>query len=741
MGFARPEFLWALPLVLVPVIIHLLSRLRYRRVVFPATRFLLESQRRHKIRVLLEDWLLLALRMVLVAAIILAFAQPRTQSAHLWASLTDEGEHFVFVLDDTLSMQSRRGPLETDSCWECAKSAAGALLKELVDRQGRARISVVRASQLAGESTRMDLIAESLSTDTLSRIVGMVETFPPSHSAAPLSQTMARTIEVFDLAREKAIFVLFSDFRAIDCHPAPLWTKISGRLQQTRCPVRLIPCALRYGAANVAITSLEPTGGIQAAHVPLGLRVSVRNFSDQALRDLTVELFCEDEPLPPIVLPEVPPGTDVHRELFVIPPYAGDVRVEVRLPSDMLEADNRRYLVVPVAESVKVLVVDADPAAGGGQFVELALSPGGGVHTGIACRRTTADGLLGEAIETFDLVCLVGAGLANRSLAERLKNFVAEGGGLLVWAGDRTDLATFVELFCQGPEAIFPVRLRALEEATPSVFLSTGNVEFVDHPGLRGLAALKGPIVDSIFVTRFWGLELLEHVDRANADEAGSPALGQVFLRLKTGQPLGVTFTFGRGKAALVATTADPSWNNWARVSPTFVVALLELVGYLARREAPIFSPMAGQMAEVKLPGGKTPAEVRYHLPGSDADEKRASAPVAVTSAGTLFTLAPGFGSIEWEEEGGKKSLRHFAANVDCRESDLRPATADEILRLFAGCDVAVIDPEAIAQVELSPTAMDVVPLFMAFALLVAALETATVFVTLRQRSGPKEGK
>ncbi|MCS7236713.1 MAG: BatA domain-containing protein [Thermoguttaceae bacterium] len=740
-GFARPEFLWALPLILLPVIIHLLSRLRYPRFVFPATRFLLEGQRRQKIRVLLQEWLLLALRMALIAGIVLAFARPRAESARLWGSLTGQREHFVIMLDDTLSMQSRRAALEAETCWQQAKSAVNEFIKELVSRHGSARISLFRVSQLVSEQIRVDLAGEVLNSETFSRIAGMVDAFPASFASVPVHQALARAVEVVDLARETVTVLVFSDFRAIDWQPGSQWGEISERLRQARCPVRLIPCASPYASGNVAITKLEPSGGIRAVGVPLALRLSIENFSDRSLRNVPVEVFCEGQPLPPIVIPELPAGTSAHHDFYAIPPHSGDLRIEARLPADVLEADNRRYLVVPVQEVVRVLLVAAELGSEDAQFVELALSPGGGVNTGIICRRSVGEALSQEAIESFDLICFLGGGVSDPLLAERLREFLANGGGLLYFVGPQTDLVRFEEDFCRGERGIFPVRLRGVKELAPSVFLSTGNVEFVEHPGLRGLAALKGPLVEPIFVSRYLAFDPAEELERSGLQAENRRLAGQVFLRLKEGQPLGMTFTFGRGKAALVATTAAPSWNNWARVSPSFVVTLLELAGYLARHERPVTSAVAGSLAKFEFPSGKLPAEVRYRLPGSDVDERLTSRPGTEDRLETLPVPMPGFGTLEWRTDDGQTVLRYFAANVDCRESDLRLVSSRDVAGLFAGCDVAVIEPESITQVDVAVQAVDIVPPMMSLVLLVLAAEAGAIFLTIRQRSGTRKGR
>jgi len=79
--FDFPTLLWwGLPLAAAPLLIHLLNRLRHKRVPFAAVEFLLASRHRYRTQVLLRQILLLALRTAAVAGIVLSLAQPRWTS-------------------------------------------------------------------------------------------------------------------------------------------------------------------------------------------------------------------------------------------------------------------------------------------------------------------------------------------------------------------------------------------------------------------------------------------------------------------------------------------------------------------------------------------------------------------------------------------------------------------------------------------------------------------------------------
>src|SRR5437660_8514370 len=71
----------------VPVIIHLLNRRRYKIVTWAAMRFLLNAQRQNTRKLRVEQLLLLAVRMGLVALIVIAMAAVSPWAEPLWAAI------------------------------------------------------------------------------------------------------------------------------------------------------------------------------------------------------------------------------------------------------------------------------------------------------------------------------------------------------------------------------------------------------------------------------------------------------------------------------------------------------------------------------------------------------------------------------------------------------------------------------------------------------------------------------
>ncbi|MBF4469983.1 vWA domain-containing protein [Flavobacterium sp. HJJ] len=103
MHFKHPEILYFLFLLIVPVLVHLFQLRRFKKEYFTNVRFLkaLSIQTRKSSKI--KKWLLLACRLLLIAFIILAFAQPFFESKD---SKNASNEMYI-ILDNSFSMQAK----------------------------------------------------------------------------------------------------------------------------------------------------------------------------------------------------------------------------------------------------------------------------------------------------------------------------------------------------------------------------------------------------------------------------------------------------------------------------------------------------------------------------------------------------------------------------------------------------------------------------------------------------------
>ena len=102
MQFKHPEILWALFLLVIPVLIHLFQLRRFQKTPFTNVAMLQKVVSESRKSNTLKKWLLLFTRLLLLAAIVLAFAQPFSSS-----ETALQQKETVIYLDDSFSMQAK----------------------------------------------------------------------------------------------------------------------------------------------------------------------------------------------------------------------------------------------------------------------------------------------------------------------------------------------------------------------------------------------------------------------------------------------------------------------------------------------------------------------------------------------------------------------------------------------------------------------------------------------------------
>ncbi len=114
MQFKHPEILYFLFLLAIPILVHLFQLRRFRKEYFTNVKFLRELSMQTRKSSKIKKWLLLCVRLLLLACLIIAFAQPFFKAK----GDNNKGNEMVILLDNSFSMQ--------------AKGSKGELLKRAV---------------------------------------------------------------------------------------------------------------------------------------------------------------------------------------------------------------------------------------------------------------------------------------------------------------------------------------------------------------------------------------------------------------------------------------------------------------------------------------------------------------------------------------------------------------------------------------------------------------------------------
>ena len=98
MRFAYPEFLFALSLIAIPIVIHLFNFRRFKKIYFTNVKFLKDIKEETTSRSKLKHLLVLLSRILAVSFLVFAFAQPFIPSVIKELQVMKEQSVFILII-------------------------------------------------------------------------------------------------------------------------------------------------------------------------------------------------------------------------------------------------------------------------------------------------------------------------------------------------------------------------------------------------------------------------------------------------------------------------------------------------------------------------------------------------------------------------------------------------------------------------------------------------------------------
>ncbi len=586
----------------VPIVIHLINRLRFRRVKFAAMEFLLQSQKKNRRRVLLEQILLLLLRLAAVAAVVALIARPMLpKDLPLFGGV--EIQHVVLI-DDSGSMGERLGD---KTAFDAAKEVAADIAAEAERRPEVHKLTLM----LASKPTDPIFASENLDSEFLAELSTRLESLSCSHRHLNMVDAVeAAKTHLLDQKGAVWNFHLLSDFRDADwADDAALATALH-EMADAGISTNLAK-TVAEPTGNLAVTELGGQLQVAAVDIPLRLSVKVKNFGEKLVENVRIALYVDGTKLPRnLLILKLEAGETASLEFDVEFPAPGahDVRAVVIGSEDTLEADNARYLAVDVAESHEILVIDGNPDRAAARYLQDALEPAPGI-TGYDVVAEDAEYLRRHPLGRFRNIVLVNIPQLPADSVKFLEDYVAAGGGVAWFMGDQVKPELYNEMLHRGGEGVFPVPLNYVAELSEDLGESTSDFEFEPHPLFAAFEGQDNPFLSNVRVTRYF--------DVGESFEPGPQT--RVIGRLRNRAPAFVEHRFGNGRVVTFLSSCGPSWNNWPQ-NPSFVILQLELQKYLAEATESQPGRITGTPIRVAV-DYTTDEEVRVQIPREGGGE------------------------------------------------------------------------------------------------------------------------
>ena len=343
---------------------------------------------------------------------------------------------------------------------------------------------------------------------------------------------------------------------------------------------------------NMAVASVAPSREVIGTDREVGFRVTVLNAGTEAVTPREVRLAVEDKTLVNHTVGQLEPGasqTITFRHRFTT--HGAQTATATVVADDDLPADDSSAVVVNVVHSLKVLLVDGNPDAPrferASTYLSLALRPElqrpgaapavpegvpGGTKAGreflVATETTTAAELASRGgMADCSVVVLADVPFLPDRVAERIAEFVAAGGGLLVAPGARAR-PDFYNAWARQGETILPMPLGELAAAPSPTNAPALAPETFTGELLRPLRL--GSDRSHAGADRRWLL-----------DENSAAGAATVEGRFNDGKPAFATRALGRGRVVLSALPFDASLSPLPSRSH-FVPLVHEIAYYLA---------------------------------------------------------------------------------------------------------------------------------------------------------------
>ncbi|MFC2085277.1 BatA domain-containing protein [Bacteroidota bacterium] len=471
MVFLNPAVLFGLFAASIPILIHLLNLRKLKKIEFSTLYFLKELQKTKIKRLKLKQWILLALRILLILCLVSAFARPTIKSVSFGNVSSAAKTTAVFILDNSFSMN-----VITDqgTYLNKAKQIAKNILREFQEGD--------EAVILLTSSVKRNVKPVS----NLEELIDKIDNVQYSNVTEDLHQSVIIGSDILDASQNynKELYIL-SDFQKDLIYNFDEQLDDLGKALNENVKIYVFDLSTEE-VTNLAVTDFVVNNQIFEKNKLISFTATVSNKSGQVLENVVASLFINDKRSSQSSI-NFNPGESKQINFESTLAFSGLVEASVHLEDDDILQDNIRYLSFNVPEKISV-VLFADEISDL-KFIETALNRLSEDNFEITQKNLSQ--IASINLVNYDAVVIVGSEKVSNYSA--IQDYLIGGGSLIIMPGENSTVATFKNL-CGQLELSFPVEKIVNEENS---FISFEKVDF-DHPVFSDLFNTEiNPIISS----------------------------------------------------------------------------------------------------------------------------------------------------------------------------------------------------------------------------------------------------
>lgn len=543
MQFLYPAFLWALSALAIPVILHLFYFRRYKTVYFSNLRFLREVREETSARNRLRNLLILLARLLALALLILAFAQPvlpvreKLQAGLRYVSL---------FVDNSFSMQSFGKEL---SLFDRARQKA----REIVLGYGPED-----KYQLLGH----DLSAAQGQWISRDDVLQRLEELEFTPAVKPLSVIRGRQQQAFAGQSGIPEAWMISDFQAsiTDLTEA-----------DTQWRINLLP--LRgVQEKNVAIDTAWFESPVVTLNQTVSLFYTLRNYAADDIDDIRVSVDLDGQERPEGTLDIL--GNSTRSDTIQLTVMGtGWHTAAIRITDYPVTFDDTYYLSYYVEENLRVLVVN-DRIDNPRIRAVFAQNPYFRID------ETPLGQITYDRLSDYPFIILHQPETISSGLAAAMDDYTSEGGNVLFIPSAKGDLAAYnAFLQANGARAFGPWRTGERQSGQ----INTEAFVFRDV-FRRTRPNMRLPVVSGSF------------------SAAGQGTSGESLLAFRDGGDLLTFYPRGKGALCVLHAPIDEAYNDLIAQPEIFVPLLYRLAIFTSDEQRLAYTIGRDELVRIDLP-------------------------------------------------------------------------------------------------------------------------------------------
>lgn len=395
----NPSMLWALWLIAIPIILHILNLRRHKTIYFSNVNILKYIEKESKNKSKLKDLLILLARILFITALVFAFAQPFIPSQTTVE--TSKEEVFIYI-DNSFSMNSKgqNGPL-----LEEAKNIA----RNIVDAYGKNTLFSLITNNYTGLPNSKGKTIDA---------IGSVKSSPKQKQ---LNELFFQT----QSSKQKHLYIL-SDFQKNALN-------VENIVADTISSYFFIPLKAE-SSKNISIDSCWFNSPYLIHGKNEELTVTLTNHSKQEIKDIPLQLYINDT-TKAIQSLTIGAKKSVSAKLAFLNNYKGDCFAKIQIEDLPITYDNILYSSFSVSEEIKILIIqDKTPS----DNIEYIYDKS---DTYFNTTTVDKDKLNYSELDNYNAIILNEISFIGNGLQSSLIQFIKNGGNVLLIPNMEVDQA------------------------------------------------------------------------------------------------------------------------------------------------------------------------------------------------------------------------------------------------------------------------------------------------------------